>query len=165
MVSIAVQIQLETIKWLMFNYMKTRYIAVLMILYTIPILISNAQDKIKARDKFIWDNFDSTSTIKKDSIRQRDLQGNWISNKVITYGDYEVGLSPQDGQVGALEIKGDKWRNTLSGDFYTFQILQNMIIFDMDHHTDTAYINRITKKELMISYKRDKDFIQYYYRK
>jgi hypothetical protein len=145
--------------------MKTRYIAVLMILYTIPVLTSNAQDKIKARDKFIWDNFDSTSTIKKDSIRQKDMQGNWISNRVITYGDYAVGCSSQNKQVGVLEIKGDKWRNTLSGDFYTFQILQNMIIFDINNDTDTAYINRITKKELMISYKRDNDFVQYYYRK
>jgi len=146
--------------------MKTKYYAVSMILFMLSILTSNAQDKIKARDKFIWHCFDSTSTITKDSIQQIDLQGNWISREVNTYGDYSTGIkSIDDGQVGTLEIKGDKWRNTLSGDFHTFQIYQNMIIFNIDNSSDTAYINRITDKEMTISYKRVIDYVQYYYKK
>jgi|WetSurMetagenome_2_1015567.scaffolds.fasta_scaffold751567_1 hypothetical protein len=145
--------------------MKTSFISVLVIICTIPILTNNAQERIKARDKYLWDNFDTTSTVTKDSMHLSDLSGNWISTEFITYGDYEIGGRSQEGQVGTLEIKGDKWRNTLSGDFHTFLIYQNMIILNKDNCSDTAYINRITDKELMISYKNGEDFVQYHYRK
>jgi hypothetical protein len=145
--------------------MKSKNVITIIIIFSISILTCNAQDRIKTRNKFIWDNFDSTSTVTKDSILQRNLQGNWIANKVFTYGDYQIGCQPQGGQVGTLEIKGDNWRNTLSGDFHTFQINQNMIIFETNNSSDTAYINRITQKELTISYRRGSDYIQYLYRK
>ncbi len=146
--------------------MKTSYCTILTFLFSSFVLTISAQENEKARDTFNWNIFESNSTIHKDSIQQIDLQGNWIIQKINIYGDYLIGSKPiNNGQAGTLEIKGDKWRNTLTGNFHTFRINQNKIIFNSDNRSDTAYINRITKKDLVISYKSDNDYKQYYYQK
>ena len=68
--------------------------------------------------------------------------------------------------VKYFQIKGDKYRTTVSGDFYPFCLDKNLIIFsDNDNRTDSAYINLITDGELTISIKKGEDFYQYEYKK
>ena len=128
-------------------------------------LIVNAQERIPDRKKFNWKEFHDHSIVIKDSIDYKLLQGNWISYQGSHIGDYEIAWKTSD-KPKSLEIKEDRYRNTLSGNFYPFIINRNLILFnDADNKTDTAYINLITGNELIISFKRGYDFEQYIYKK
>ncbi|MBN2395761.1 MAG: hypothetical protein JXC36_04770 [Candidatus Atribacteria bacterium] len=125
----------------------------------------NAQERIPDREKFSWKDFQDNSIVIKDSIDYDLLQGNWISYQGSHIGDYEVHWKTDD-KPKTLQIKGDKYRKTLSGDFYPFIIEKNLIVFECeDNQIDSAYLNLITDKELMISFKRGIDFDQYQYKK
>jgi hypothetical protein len=128
-------------------------------------LLVNAQERIPAREKFNWKEFKDNSIVIKDSIDNNLLQGNWISYQGSHIGDYEIGWQTSD-KPKSLEIKGDKYRKTLSGDFYPFLIDKNLIVFHCeDNKFDSAYINLITEKELIISFKSGLDFDQFKYKK
>ena len=127
--------------------------------------LASAQERIPDREKFNWKEFQDNSIVIKDSIDYDLLQGNWISYQGSHIGDYEIGWKTSD-KPKSLEIKGDKYRNTLSGDFYPFLIDKNLIVFQgEDNKIDSAYIKLITYKELILSFKRGVDFDQYKYKK
>ena len=128
-------------------------------------LFSIAQMKPAARDTFNWKSYYSNSFAAIDSINYEILKGNWIASSTTTFADYVIGSSSIDKNSGVLEIKGDKYRDTNAGSFYTYHFYKNMIVFNRETCSDTAYINRINKKELVISFKRDTNYIQYHYYK
>lgn len=125
----------------------------------------NAQVKTPDREKFNWKEFKDNSVVSKDSIDYDLLQGNWVSYQGVHIGDYKISWETED-KPKSLEIKGDNYRNTLSGDFYPFRIDKNLLLFQNEDNTvDSAYINQITDEELTISFKRGVDFDQYQYKK
>ena len=128
-------------------------------------ILSGQLLSIPDREKFNWQEFQDRSVVLKDSIRYDLLQGNWICYQGSHIGEHKIGWKTKD-KPKSLEIKGDKYRNTLSGDFYPFLIDKNLIVFlDEYNRMDSACINLITDKELTISYKRGIDFEQYQYKK
>jgi len=144
--------------------MKNRLLFLLAILSGQFILLS-AQDRMPDREKYNWQDFNVSSTADKDSIDYKVIQGNWIAYQGSHIGDYEVAWTT-DNKPKSLQIKGDKYRNTLAGDFYPFKLDKNLIIFLFkDNKVDSAYINLLTDKELTISYKRGIDYDQYRYKK
>jgi len=100
-----------------------------------------------------------------DALSFNDLQGNWISHQVLGYSDYYLGTSKKEGQIGSLEIKKDKYRKTISGRFYDFHLIKNLILLDTDNKPDTGYINKITTKNLIISFRDKLNYVQYIYEK
>jgi hypothetical protein len=126
---------------------------------------TNAQNKPAARDTLDWKTYYSSSTVDMDSINYNTLRGNWVANSTTTIGDYVIGCSSHYKNSGILEIKGNKYRNTLSGEFNIFYIDKNMIVFNERNCSDTAYINLLSEKQLTICFKRDRNYIQYHYRK
>ncbi len=126
----------------------------------------NAQEQIKARNNFDWKTYDVNSDISIDSININILQGNWISTEENFYGDYEIGSkSTKDTNQKILNIKDDKFRNSLSGKFYPFKLNKNMNVFKNSNKPDTAFINKISKNEIWISSKSNLDYVQIIYRK
>ena len=142
--------------------MKKIYL-LLLILFLIKSLSVSAQQRTPDRDKFDLKAFDASSTLAIDSINSRALQGNWIAYHGRHIGEYDIAWST--GKPKTLQIKGEKYRKTLAGPFYPFEIKKNLIIFYTDEQPDSAYINLITKIELTISFKSGSDFDQYEYKK
>jgi hypothetical protein len=145
--------------------MRTIKLAVLVFVFMIHQISSRAQDKIKARDSFNWLQFDTTSTIDINSINAMVIQGNWIYNEFHCYSDYNIGTVTKQGQAGLLEIKGDKYRKTLTGNYYDYHIYKNLIVFETDTKPVSGYVNRISNRELIISFRDSLDFIQIFYKK
>jgi hypothetical protein len=149
---------------LILTHMKSKYLILMTVLLSIQNLFLVAQERIKARDEFNWQEFSSSSSIDKDSIDYEKLQGNWISRETHHYSDNKIATKAKTGNA-ILEIKGDKYRKSINGRFNTFQIDKNMIVFNTDLNPDTAFINKITDKELIISFKSDINYTQYCYEK
>jgi len=128
-------------------------------------ILLNAQTRIPARERFNWKDFNTSSSVDKDSIDYNVIQGNWIAFQGIHVGDHDIGWVTND-KPKSLQIKGDKYRKTLGGEFYPLQLDKNLIIFHCeDNQVDSAYINLVTEKELTISFKRGIDYDQYQYKK
>ena len=128
-------------------------------------ILVHAQERIPDREKYNWKEFQNNSSVVMDSINYDLLQGNWISYEGIHIGDYKIAWQ-SNSKSRSLQIKGDKYRNTLSGDFYPFMIDKNLILFQGEgSKKDSAYINLITDKELRLSIKRGIDFDQIHYKK
>jgi len=144
--------------------MKKRFLILLVILSG-QFFLLRAQDRIPDREKYDWQDYNESSMVIEDSIDYDLLQGNWIAYQGSHIGDYEVSWITSD-KPKSLQLKGDKYRKTLSGDFYPYLINKNLIVFKSeDNKSDSAYINLITDKELTISFKRGIDFDQYRYKK
>jgi len=120
-----------------------------------------AQNRPKARDLFDWKDYNTESSIPLNSVGIDVLQGNWISADKTIFGDYIVRVKGKD----ILEIEGDQYRTTVAGNFNTFRVNKNLVVFETGHTPDTAYINLINEMEMKISYKRDGDYVQYHYKK
>ena len=128
-------------------------------------LNSNGQKKPAARDTFNWKSYYSNSFVIADSINYENPKGNWIASGATTFADYVIGSSSIDKNSGIPEIKGNKYRDTFSGPFYTFYCNNNRIVFNRETCSDTAYINMISEKELTICFKRENNYLQYHYKK
>jgi hypothetical protein len=144
--------------------MAIKYLIMMIFFFLSHFVLLKGQDRIMARDKFDWKEYDSTSKIYKDSIDYHDLQGKWIAYEGITIGDYEIGWKTTN-KPKVLEIMDENYRNNLSDEFNAFYLNKNLIIFKKDNMIDTAFINRITAKEMTISYKINIDYEQYFYKK
>ena len=143
-----------------------KVIKYLVILFLLNVYLgSSGQNKPAARDTFNRKAYYSNSFIMIDSINYETLKGNWIVSSITTFADYIIGSSGVDKNLGVLEIKGAKYRDTNSGPFYTFHCYKNTIVFNRETCFDTAYINMISEKELVISFKRDTNYVQYHYSK
>ena len=128
-------------------------------------MVLSAQDRLPERDKYNWQDFSKSSSVEIDSIDYHMIQGNWIAYQGSHIGDYKVAWKT-DAKPKSLQIIENKFRDTLTGDFYLFQLDKNLIIFNgKDDEVDSAYINLITDKELSISFKRGINYEQYRYKK
>ncbi len=143
--------------------MKTKNTPLILFLLTYNLSI-NAQDRVTIRDKFNWKEYHANSTVDKDSINYNALQGNWIAYEGCSIGDYIVGWKT-DNNPKIIQIKGDTYRKTLAGDFYSFRVDKNLIILETGNQPDSAFINLITDKELTITYKCNSDYEQYFYKR
>ena len=126
-----------------------------------------AQDPSQIRDVYDWKTYDPNSSIPCDSISYRLLYGNWITNHFRTAGDsihYSIGVAITE-RTWPLEIKGTRYRRTLAGDFYPFEINGNQLVFHSAVTLDTAYINRFTGEELIISFKVRNGYDRFFYKK
>jgi hypothetical protein len=125
-----------------------------------------AQDHPKASETFNWREYNAGSMFPEDSINYELLFGNWISREYRLYGNYpnmrEIG---SNSNIASMEIKSDKYRKTLSGKFYPFEIAGNRIVFHTDVLPDTGYINSFTGREMLISFKYEDGIKQYLYKK
>jgi hypothetical protein len=144
--------------------MAIKYLIMMIFFFLSHFVLLKGQDRIMARDKFDWKEYDSTSKIYKDSIDYHDLQGKWIAYEGRTIGDYEIGWKTTN-KPKVLEIMDENYRNNLSEKFNAFYLNKNLIIFKKDNMIDTAFINKIIAKEMTISYKMNIDYEQYFYKK
>lgn len=146
--------------------MKLKLILLLVILLTTSTTFTIAQDKPAARETFNWKTYHSASIIPEDSITPDKLFGNWIEiGKTVVKGDYHIESKPVGPSKNAMEIKGNKYRKTLAGKFYSYEINGNQVIFQAEQNADTAYINILTPQEMKISFKQKEDYVQYHYKK
>lgn len=114
------------------------------------------------RDGFDWKQYDIGSVISIDSISDQILEGNRISTEGYSYGDYCIGRKhTNDSKQEILDIKSDKYRRSLSGEFYPFKLDKNRIIFMTSSKPDTVYINEILVNELQLSFRNQSDYDQY----
>jgi len=145
--------------------MKTNRLFVLFVLLLNLCAFLAAQDRPDARDLFDWKDYNTESSISLNSIDNDVLQGNWISDDKIIFGEYITRVKANENSQDILEIKGDQYRTTFAGNFHTFRVNKNLVVFETGHAPDSAYINLINEKEMKISYKRNGDYVQYHYKK
>ena len=121
--------------------------------------------KTENADKSIkWEEFDNSSDVSKDSINYNHLQGLWNAYKgVYRFGDVINGMSLTSPMI--VEVKGETYRRNSKSGFDKFVLDRNLIIKQSEVKSDTGLINKITSKELTISWKAGKNFTRYYYKK
>jgi hypothetical protein len=116
-------------------------------------------------DKSInWEEFHNSSDVPKDSIDYNDLQGLWNAYKgAYRFGDVVNGMSLTAPMI--VEVKGETYRRNNKSEFEKFILDRNLIIKQSEVKSDTGLINKITSKELTISWKAGKNYTRYYYKK
>lgn len=118
-----------------------------------------------ARDVYDWRAYDnSASTVKKDAIDFRMLQGVWAAYQGWYYGDDEKFWKDYNNPR-KFEIRGNQMRTGSYGSFKIYKLKGNLISYETENKIDSAYINLITTNKLTISFKRGKDFEKYMFEK
>lgn len=111
-----------------------------------------------------WEEFDKSSDVPKDSIDYDHLQGLWKAYKgVFRFGDVINGMNLTSPMI--IEVKGQTYRRNDKSEFETFILEKNLLRKQTEAKSDTGLINRITNKELVISWKAGKNYTRYYYKK
>lgn len=119
---------------------------------------------VKADKLIKWEEFDDSSDVSKDSIHYNYLQGLWKAYKgVYRFGDVTNGMSLTTPMI--VEVKGETFRLNSKSGFDRFILDRNLLIKQSEVKSDTGLINKITSKELTISWKAGKNYTRYYYTK
>ena len=130
---------------------------------TVKVEVEHTRQSIKKLGKaYNWDYFDTTSRVSIDKIKFEDLQGLWkASNGVFKFGDMLNSMSLT--QPFPIEIKDGKYRRNLESQFEEFTLNNNEIICKKED--DYGVINKLTDKELVITWKQGENYTRYYYEK
>ena len=108
-----------------------------------------------------WEYFDSTSKISINEIKFDNIQGVWKAYKgLFKFGDVINTMNLT--QPFILEIKDEKYRRSLDSKFRKFTIESNNFI-SKKKDVDFGIINKITEKELIITWKNGSNYTRYYY--
>ena len=142
---------------------------VIMIVCLLPFLSGTIYGQTKKVGKTVdgdksikWEEF-YKSTVSKDSIDYAHLQGLWKAYKgVYLFGDVINVMSLTTPAI--VEVKDQTYRRNNDSEFEKFILDKNFIINERVK-SDTGLINKITSKELIISWKTGKNYTRYYYKK
>lgn len=108
-----------------------------------------------------WECFDSASKVSIKEIKIETIQGVWKAYKgLFKFG--EVINTMNLTQPFILEIKNEKYRRSLDSKFANFNIEGNHFISKKSDQ-DLGIINKITEKELTITWKNGSNYTRYYY--
>ena len=122
-------------------------------------------ETVEVKNKNIdWEAFDPSSTIAKTDIKIENLQGLWNAYKgVYRFGEKINAMELTKPMI--MEVKDDTYRRNSEGVFEKFSIKDNLIIKVTEAKIDTGIINKISPKELTISWKNKSNYTRYYYTK
>ncbi|MEP6727154.1 MAG: hypothetical protein ABJC98_15140 [Bacteroidota bacterium] len=111
-----------------------------------------------------WEGYDASSTVPQDSIRSENLQGLWSAYE----GVFRFGNNISTMKLNVpfiIEIKDGNCRRNEKDEFQKFSIKENLLIVPGNNKPDTGIINKLTRQQLIISWKRDANYTRYYYKK
>ena len=118
-----------------------------------------------AKDKITdWEAYDASSTVRQDSITSGNLLGLWSAYE----GVFRFGNNISTMKLNVpfiIEIKDGNCRRNEKDEFQKFSIKENLLIVPGNSKPDTGIINKLTRQELVISWKRDANYTRYYYKK
>jgi hypothetical protein len=130
-----------------------------------PAGAQKAGHTIDAKNKMIdWEAYDPNSTVQQESITATALQGLWsVYEGVFRFGN---NISTMKLNVPfIIEIKEAACRRNAKDEFQNFTIKDNLLIIHDNIKPDTGIINKLTPRELVITWKRDDNYTRYYYKK
>ena len=126
-------------------------------------LTTYSQNATKAAD-INWELYDPGSAIAKVDITTLDIQGIWKAYKgAFKFGDVVNGMNLTKPFI--VEIKDDSLRRNSNDSFQKFTLQENYLIIETKETVDTGIVNKLTKKDLTISWKKGSNYTRYYYRK
>jgi hypothetical protein len=152
-----------------------KIIALIFIGLTICVTALNAQSKSRGGEKvgktvkvkkknIIWEAYDTTSIIPINQIESKYLEGLWSAYKGVYLFNGIVNAMDLT-QPFIVEFKDNTYRRTLKSPFTQFSLKNNLILKISETKIDTGIINKITSKELTISWKDKSNYTRYYYEK
>jgi hypothetical protein len=145
--------------------MKQKCILFILLLSGNFLLLNAQKPETAARDLYDWKAYDSKgSTVKKEAIDFRMLQGVWYAYEGWYYGD-EKKFWKDYNNPHVLEIRGNQIKDGLYGKSRTYTLQENLIRIQSENKLDSAYINLITTEKLTISFKRGEDFENYMFQR
>jgi hypothetical protein len=119
--------------------------------------------KVKDRD-INWEEFEQTSTIKKNEIKFEDLQGLWNAYEgIYRFGEHVNAMKLT--QPFIIEVQNKTYRRNSKSEFKNFIIKDNIITSIDKEKVQIGIINKITETELVISWKDNANYTRYYYKK
>ena len=140
-------------------------ITLIMLIFLVCCGHSLAQKAAAARDVYHWDEFDEkASSVKKNAIDFRMLQGTWFAYEGWYYGDDKKFWKDYNNPRVFL-IKGNLYRGSAYGKAFTYKLSGNLLLLETEEKTDSAYINLLTDTKLTISFKRGEDYESYLFEK
>ncbi len=119
----------------------------------------------KVKDKEInWEEFELTSTIKKNEIKFENLQGLWNAYEgIYRFGEHVNAMKLT--QPFIMDVKDATYRRNSKSEFKDFTIEDNIITMIDKEKVQIGIINKITETELVISWKDKENYTRYYYKK
>ena len=120
---------------------------------------------VDAKNKMIdWEGYDPSSTVHPENITTEELQGLWNAYE----GVFRFGNNISTMKLNVpfiIEIKETACRRNAKDEFKNFIMKDNLLIIPDNIKPDTGIINKLTARELVITWKRENNYTRYYYTK
>ncbi len=112
--------------------------------------------------KINWEEFDSTSNVDINKISNELLEGEWKAyDGLFIFGNSMNSMSLTTPFT--IEFQENKFRRSKGSKFEKFTLSNNKLISKKDN--SIGFINKITEKLLVISWKSGANYTRYYYAK
>ena len=111
-----------------------------------------------------WEQYDSASTVLQSNIALADIQGMWKARKGV-YRFNNIFNQMNLTTPFIVQIKDNGIRRNKKDPFEKFTIQGKYIIIPQRNSIDTGIINKLTPKDLTITWKDGSNYTRYFYEK